>query len=159
MTDVQALHPQHPNWVFAVIEQPRHEPFRVQYDPLRGVFEHTTWRSLPYARAFPGHYGWIRGTGHPPDVHFDVYVVDDQSITPGDVLEAALIGMFVRSDGDHKFFAITGVPLGEEPDLLTLLDEERHRLMAVYPQLGDGDAWLGRDAAREWLRTRLPEHV
>ena len=98
------LHPEFPYTVWVIVEQPRHEPYRFVYDPQSGAFTRTTHKSLGYDRGFNGAYGWIAGTGMPPNPHFDVIVVTQQDLQPGAVLEAYICGMFKRRDGDHNLW-------------------------------------------------------
>lgn len=66
------LHPEHPQKVWVIVEQPRDEPDRFGYDPVSQSFYRTPYKSLLFARGFSGVYGWIGGSGIPPDLHYDV---------------------------------------------------------------------------------------
>ena len=48
--DIQtvALHPNFPQQVWIVIEQPRHAPYRYNYDPVTNAFTKTAYKSLFY---------------------------------------------------------------------------------------------------------------
>ena len=51
------LHPEYPDKVWIVVEQPRDEPMR--YEPVTGTFGRSVDRSLLYHRGFSGAYGWV----------------------------------------------------------------------------------------------------
>lgn len=72
------LHPEHPNKAWVVIEQPKGERLRFAYDPVARQFHTTDFQSLIWVRKFSGAYGWIGGSGLPPDPHFDVLLSPTQ---------------------------------------------------------------------------------
>ena len=154
------LHPDFPTTVWIVIEQPRHEPIRYSYNPATESFTRTTYKSLSFDRGFSGAYGWIAGTGMPPEPHFDVIVVTQRDLQPGDLLEASVCGMFRRRDNDHKFVAVdTAIaPNMKEPDLAALDLVTYSELMRLYPDIGDQEGWFGGQAARDFLKHNRPVH-
>jgi inorganic pyrophosphatase len=153
-------HTDFPNTVWAIIEQPQHEPNRIKYDSLTGNFNRTEYKSLAYERGFSGAYGWIAGTGLPPGPHFDVIVLTKQPHQPGDVLEASICGMFKRRDLDHKFVALDAEMAMSvtEADLGALDPESYAELMRLYPEVGEQEGWLGGREARSFLQHNLPTH-
>lgn len=154
------LHPEFPEKVWVVIEQPRNEPYRFAYDPLTGTFARTTYKSLIYDRGFSGAYGWIGGLGTPPEPHYDVILFTQQNPQPGDILLSYLCGMFYRGDGDHKFVAIDSQLIGTvtRPDLATLDQTSYGELMALYPHVGEKEGWRGVEEAIAYLKTHKPSH-
>lgn len=149
-----------PDYVFVVVEQPRNEPKRIRFDPEAQCFIRTDALSLMHVRGFTGLYGWISGTGMPPGPHYDVMVVTDVDAKPGDVVVAAICGMFRRADGDHKFVAVTpGIWNRMATADLSALPAERHaEVLRVYPHVGAGESWEDGAAARLHLATVLPTH-
>ena len=154
------LHPDFPNKVWVIIEQPRHEPNRFAYDPLTGNFNRTIYKSLFFYRGFSGAYGWIAGTGMPPEPHFDVIVVTQHDLQPGNVLEASICGMFKRRDDDHKFVAldVESASNVSEPDLAALNPDTYAELMRLYPDVGEQEGRFGGQDARSFLLHNRPAH-
>ena len=154
------LHPDFPNSVWAIVEQPRQERYRLAYDPQSGDFIRTTRKSLAYDRGFSGAYGWIAGTGMPPNPHFDVIVVTQRDCQPGDVLEAYICGMFKRRDGDHKFVAVDNEVASAMPnqDLAALDPKVYQELMRLYPDVSEAEGWFGSQVARSFLQNNHPTH-
>lgn len=158
MTD-HALHRDHPETISIVIEQPRSEPWRIEYDAQTGQFHRSNHRALLHQRGFPGHYGWISGTGTPPGVHYDVFVLDDLPARPGDTREGTILVLFVRGDGDHKFLADARPTGTRGQDLSLLPPDEQRQIFQLYPRVDAGEGWLGRAEAIDWLMTHPPTHV
>jgi len=154
------LHPAFPERVWAVIEQRKGEPQRVAYDPVSQLFHLTETRSLLHVRGFSGVYGWIGGTGIPPDPHFDVLMFTDLDPQPGAVLDGVICGVFFRGDGDHKFVAVDDrwVARMPRPDLSALPQDSYTELLRLYPRVDEtkGEGWFGADAAIEYLETHRP---
>ena len=99
------LHPDFPEKVWIVVEQPKNEPHRLRYDRASG-FKRTPHKSLLFARGFSGVYGWVGGLGTPPEPHLDVLLLTHQNHKAGDVLLGFVCGVFYRGDGDHKLVAL-----------------------------------------------------
>lgn len=138
-----------------VVEQPRDEPFRVQFIPETGQFVRTSRAALLHERGFAGCYGWIVGSGAPPGPHWDVYVCTERAHSPGDVVVAVLCGVFLRDDGDHKFVAL-GPDLaaaGIEPDVERFPEPVLTNLRALYPRVSPTEGWRGAAFARALVRT------
>lgn len=154
------LHYGFPDRLWVVVEQPKDEPNRYQYDPESNQFRLTNVRSLAYVRGFGGVYGWIAGTGLPPEPHYDVLLFTERRSGPGKVIEGLLCGMFLRGDGDHKFVAIDREMWGEEslPDLEHLRPDLVGQLYRLYPRVDEGEGWFGREIAANHLREEPPSH-
>lgn len=153
-------HPDFPQMTWVVIEQPRNEAFRFEYDPHSGRFTRSTHRSLFFDRGFSGAYGWMGGLGAPPNPHFDVILFTEQSPQPGDVLLGHISGVFFRSDGDHKFVAIDQqlIESGWQASIAAL-DAARHsELLALYPRVGPNEGWRDAEEARQYLASHAPSH-
>ena len=159
--DAVGRHARFPYRVWVVVEQPRDEPLRIRYVRERGEFVRSEDRSLLFARGFGGAYGWIAGTGEPPGVHYDALVVTDWDVVPGEVVEAEVVGVFLRGDGDHKVLTIDTQSSHEVncPDLDALPEAIRAQVQALYPRVGEGEGWRGAEEARRLLSYEPPMHV
>lgn len=153
-------HDQHPERAWAVIEQPRGEERRLEYDPTTGAFLPDGRGSLVHARKVDAAYGWVTGFGEPPAQHFDVLVLTNAHPEAGDVLEVTPCGLFRRADGDHKLVAIDMQnPPGYGPvDLLALPKAVLTMVQGLYPQVGPGEGWFGAADAKAFLATGHPTH-
>ena len=148
------LHPEFPQKTWIVVEQPRGEPYRIYYDPISRAFSRSAHvRSLSYERGFSGAYGWIGGSGLPPEPHHDVLLVTGQSPSLGDILTGYICGVFLRKDNDHKFVAVD-----EEikhtmaaADLMCLSDARYRELLRLYPRVGEGEGWYGAQVAFSYI--------
>jgi inorganic pyrophosphatase len=152
-------HPDFPYRVWVVIEQPRNEPKRFRFLPETREFVRTKVDSLVFRRGFSGAYGWISGTGMPPDPHFDVLVLTERDVAPGAVVEIAIAGMFFMGSGDHKFVGvdIESSAFGK-PDWPLLTPQIREELERTYPHVGEGEGWRGAAEARNHLLHCEPSH-
>ena len=151
------LHPEFPQKVWVIIEQPRNEPYRWSYDPERGTFSRLSAKSLFYDRGFTrGVYGWIGGSGIPPASHHDVLLLTEQSPACGDVLLGHICGVFLRQDNDHKFVAVDdGIRQGMKTADLAFLHEVYYgELLQLYPRIGEGEGWFGADVAFSYLHKK-----
>ena len=155
-----SLHPDFPEKVWVVIEQPRHEVYRLVYDSASGTFLRTTMKSLVHERGFSGAYGWLGGLGTPPKPHFDVLLITGKDPRPGDILEGCICGVFFREDGDHKFVALdTDLRATVAQADLEALDQKTYNeLMRLYPRIGENEGWYGADTARLFLEQNQPAH-
>ena len=155
-----SLHPDFPETVWVVIEQPPNEPYRLSYDPIDGSFNRTTTRSLVYERGFHGAYGWLGGMGAPPDPHFDILLITRQSPRPGDILAGIICGVFYRGDGDHKFVALDFELRSTvvRADLDALDKRTYDELMHLYPRIGRSEGWHSAEEARSFLKQNRPVH-
>lgn len=130
-----------------IVEQTRDYPMRMEYDPESGTFRERPYRSLAFERGFTKPYGWIRESGTPPQPHWDCILLSDRAFSLGDEVEIRIIGLFRRSDGDHKFIAVE--PDRAVSDLPEITDAEREELRRLYPRIREGEGWFGREQA-EW---------
>ena len=71
----------------------------------------------------------------------------DKEYELGDEAEIKLIGMFKRSDGDHKFIVVEAAR--EIDDFSELSDGEKEELSRLYHRVGDGEGWFGRQEAED----------
>lgn len=127
-----------------IIEQTRHYKNRIEYNPTNNSFTETNQLSLFYARECPYPYGWIKESGSPPGYHEDVILISELEHGLGDQLEIKLIGIFKRTDGDHKLVA---VPIDSEvEDLFQLSELALNYLKRLYPRIDEGEGWFGREA-------------
>lgn len=137
------LHPEFPQKVWVIVEQPRNEPDRFSYDPVSKSFYRTSYKSLGYARGFSGVYGWIGGSGIPPDPHHDVMLFTSQSPSFGDILVGHICGVFIRQDNDHKFVAVDDEIRNSmsAADLSCLRKDLYAELLRIYPKIDEGEGW------------------
>jgi inorganic pyrophosphatase len=148
------LHPEFPQKVCVIVEQPHNEPHRWSYDPETGTFSRLPNKSLFYDRGFTsGVYGWIGGSGIPPGPHHDVILLTEQFPSCGDVLLGHICGVFLRQDNDHKFVAVDDdIRQGMETADLAFLDKAYYReLMQLYPRIDEGEGWYGAEVAFSYL--------
>lgn len=128
-----------------IVEQTCKYPMRMEYDPETGRFSPRNVRSLFYERSFTRPYGWIKESGTPPQPHWDCILMSDKEYELGDEVEIKLIGIFKRSDGDHKFIVVeAGRAIDDYVDLPA---DEKEELQRLYPRIGDGEGWFGRQEA------------
>jgi len=137
------LHPEFPQIVWVIVEQPRNEPDRFSYDPVSNSFYRTPYKSLLHARGFSGVYGWIGGSGIPPDPHHDVMLFTNQSPTFGDILVGHICGVFIRKDNDHKFVAVDNAIRSSMAtvNLSSLRKDLYDELLRLYPRVDEGEGW------------------
>ena len=143
------LHPEFPQKVWVIVEQPRNEPDRYSYDPIRKSFYRTSYKSLGYLRGFSGVYGWIGGSGIPPNPHHDVMLFTNQSPSFGDILVGHICGVFIRQDNDHKFVAVDD-EIGNSmttADLSCLKKDLFDELIRQYPRIDEGEGWHNAEIA------------
>lgn len=146
-------HPRHalsPRFVTVIVEQPCGQPWRLRFDAADDTFHPTTDRSLLFERGFSGAYGWIAGSGAPPDPHWDVLLCTCLNLPAGVVVDAELCGVFVRGDGDHKFVALGRdlADVGVVADLDEFPHDLSRQLKMLYPRVDHGEGWHGAAFAR-----------
>lgn len=148
-----ALHPEFPQKVWVVVEQPRNEPNRFSYDPVSQTFARSSSKSLLYDRGFGGAYGWIGGSGVPPGPHHDVLLFTRRSPSVGEVLLGHICGVFLRNDHDHKFVAVDDEIRGEmgKADISALDRVFYDELIRLYPRIDEGEGWFGAEVAVSYL--------
>ncbi len=135
----------------AVIEQTREYENRMRYVPETRSFRETDRQSLASRRRFLQPYGWIKESGTPPCPHWDVIVMTDRRCGLGEEIAVRLIGVFVRSDGDHKFIAVER--RRDIDDIKKLTAKEKADLNRLYPRAGAGEGFFGRERALEIMST------
>lgn len=154
--DIKAvpLHPDFPEKVWIVVEQPANEEYRLAYDPVHETFIRTNIKSLSHARGFSGVYGWIGGLGTPPEKHFDVFLVTKRKPRAGDILSGYICGVFYRRDGDHKLVALDVdlITTVERADLACFDKATYTEVTRLYPEVGKNEGWYGAEEARSYLK-------
>ncbi len=129
----------------AKIEQTKDYKKRMHYMPNTDTFEEKDYDSLSYIRNVPFPSGWIKESGTPPCEHLDVIVMTEEHCELGDEILVRVIGVFCRSDGDNKLVA---VPVSRpENDISELPDSESDTLHSLYPKIGNGEGWFGKERA------------
>lgn len=131
----------------AKIEQTYAYPNRMKYIAETDSFIEKPVESLPHARNFKQPYGWIKESGTPPCDHLDVIVMTDKEYALGEEDKVKLIGVFYRSDGDHKLVSVC-IDRGVD-DISELSDTEQEDLRRLYPRVDKekGEGWYGREKA------------
>ena len=131
----------------AKIEQTSAYRKRMHYMPDTDTFEEKDCDSLSYIRNVPFPSGWIKESGTPPCEHLDVIVITDTPCRLGDEMPVRVVGVFCRRDGDNKLIA---VPVSRpETDISGIPQTERDTLYRLYPKLGKGEGWFGKEHAEE----------
>lgn len=128
-----------------IVEQTIKYPMRMKYDPETKRFFQREAFSLFYVRNFTKPYGWIKESGTPPQPHWDCILMTEREYELGDEVKIKLIGMFKRNDGDHKFIVVEAER--KLDDFAGLSDGEKEELYRLYPMIGDGEGWFGRQEA------------
>lgn len=130
-----------------VVEQTKQYRRRMEYIPETRSFQASEYDSLLFVRNFPYPYGWIKESGTPPQPHWDVILMADTEPALGDEVAIRVIGMFQRSDGDHKYVAVEESRVID--DLLQLTPGELEALKRLYPRVRPGEGWFGRVEAEK----------
>jgi len=130
-----------------IIEQTKAFKKRIKYDSSVNIFYETEFDSLFYVRNCPYPYGWLKGSGTPPNKHLDVILVSEDDYRLGDEVPINIIGVFQREDGDHKLLATP--ELSDVQDLSDLSDIELDSLYRLYPHISEQEGWFGKTAAMQ----------
>ena len=130
-----------------IVEQTYKYPMRMVYNPETGTFTESEYQSLQYVRNFTKPYGWIKESGTPPASHWDCILMTDTECNLGDEVEIKVIGVFKRTDFDHKY--VVAESTREIDDISELLESEREELSRLYPRVSDGEGWFGKDVANQ----------
>lgn len=130
-----------------IIEQTKDYPKRMVYHPETNSFSESEKESLAHARCFDYPYGWVKESGTPPAPHCDCMLMSTKEYNLGAEVEIKLIGMFKRNDGDHKYIVVEASR--EVNDYAELTGEEKEALYRLYPRIGAGEGWFGKEEA-EW---------
>ncbi len=134
-----------------IIEQTKNYKKRIKYDPETKTFNESESDSLSYVRGFLYPYGWIKESGTPPSPHWDVFLMSDKNFELGDEIEIKIIGVFIRSDKDHKMIAVEkNREINEYEELTAHEIEALHKL---YPDVREAEGWFGRKKAMEVIET------
>ena len=128
-----------------VIEQTIKYPMRLIFDPLTKNFVVSEHRSLMFDRGFTKPYGWIKESGTPPQEHWDSILMTEKEYELGDEVEIKIIGLFKRTDFDHKYIAVEIDRDIEDYDELSV--EEKEELRRLYPKVRPGEGWYGKEEA------------
>lgn len=128
-----------------VVEQTYKYPMRMVYNPETKEFLQSEYKSLLYERNFTKPYGWIKESGTPPLPHWDCILMTDKEFELGDEIEIKVIGVFKRSDFDHKY--VVAEISREISDISELSEAEKAELGRLYPRIREGEGWFGRDEA------------
>ena len=138
-----------------IIEQTKEYPMRMIYQPDTGGFIAGERESLAHARNFTKPYGWIKESGTPPEPHCDCILMTNKDYELGDVVEVKVIGVFKRADFDHKYI---GVNIGSDIDeYADLSPDEKTELCRLYPRIGEGEGWFGKEEAYLCMRNHKSE--
>lgn len=133
-----------------IIEQTYKYPMRMKYHPETGEFTETEYKSLQYERNFTKPYGWIKESGTPPFPHWDCILMTDKEYDLGDEVEIKVIGVFQRADFDHKY--VVAEVAREIDDITELTEAERNELNKLYPRVGEGEGWFGKEVAEYCMK-------
>lgn len=141
---------EHQKMLHMIVEQTYKYPMRMKYDPETNSFIETEYQSLQYKRNFTKPYGWIKESGTPPFPHWDCILMMDQECDLGDEIEIKVIGVFKRADFDHKYVVIEANR--NIDDLGELTEAEMDELKKLYPRIGEGEGWFGKDVADDCMK-------
>jgi len=133
-----------------IVEQTYKYPMRMKYNPEINSFTETEYKSLQYERHFTKPYGWIKESGTPPFPHWDCILMTDKKYDLGDELEIKVIGVFKRADFDHKYVVVEANR--NIDDFSELMESEIDELNKLYPRVGKGEGWFGKDAADHCMK-------
>jgi len=140
-----------------VIEQTYKYQHRMKYIAEMNSFIEEDCDCLGYAENVKYPYGWIKEYGTPPHPHLDIYVITDKEYELGDEEEVNIIGVYWRSDGDHKLVGVlTDRNISDFSELTETEKEDLHRL---YMNKYEGEDWYGREKAGEVIYNFFKEYV
>lgn len=128
-----------------IVEQTNKYPMRMIYNPTTKVFTESDSKSLGYVRNFTKPYGWIKESGTPPMPHWDCMLMSDSDYELGDEVAVKVIGVFKRNDGDYKYIVVEETR--NIDDFLELDVSEKEELSRLYPRVGEGEGWFGKEEA------------
>lgn len=133
-----------------IIEQTYKYPMRMEYDAETGKFIESEYKSLQYVRNFTKPYGWIKESGTPPFPHWDCILMTDTEYNLGDEVEIKVIGVFKRTDFDHKYVVVES--FRDIQDISELMEDEMDELKKLYPRISEGEGWFGKDIAEYCMK-------
>ena len=134
----------------AIIEQTYKYKKRMKYVAESNSFIEKDCDSLAFVRNVKQPYGWIKETGTPPQPHLDVYIMASCEFELGDEAEVDIIGVFFRTDGDHKLVGV--LPDRDIKDFSQLDESEKEDLSRLYRGKYEGEGWFGREKAEEVIK-------
>ena len=133
-----------------IVEQTYKYPMRMEYNPETGGFTERDHKSLAYERNFTKPYGWIKESGTPPLPHWDCILMTEKEYELGDEVEIKIIGVFQRSDFDHKYVVVEASR--EIEDIMELEETEWEELHRLYPRIREGEGWFGKEVAEYCMK-------
>lgn len=87
------------NFVNAIIEIPSHSSAKFEYDKKYGIMKLD--RVLYTSTHYPANYGFIPKTLADDNDPLDILVLCKEKMTPGMLMRASIIGVFMMVDGDE----------------------------------------------------------
>ena len=134
----------------AVIEQTYRHRKRMKYIAATRSFIEKEGDSLGYVKNVPYPYGWIKESGTPPQPHLDIYIITDKEFELGDEVPVSIIGVFRRTDNDHKLVGI----LNDRniSDFAELTQKEKDDLSRLYLGKYEGEGWYGKEEANRIIK-------
>ena len=132
---------------YIIIEQTKDFKKRISYDPITNTFSEMEHDCIFLHRGFVHPYGWLKGSGTPPEKHLDIFLLSQENCSLGDELPVKIVGVFKRNDGDHKLIGIT--PERDETEFSQLPESEKNDLYRLYPKVNDGEGWFGTVIAKK----------
>lgn len=133
-----------------IVEQTYKYPMRMEYNQETGKFTEREHKSLAHERNFTKPYGWIKESGTPPFPHWDCILMTEKEYELGDEVEIKIIGVFRRSDFDHKY-VVAEVTRAIE-DITELTEDEWDELHRLYPRVREGEGWFGKEVAEYCMK-------
>ena len=133
-----------------IVEQTYKYPMRMRYDSTTKSFEASEQKSLAYERNFTKPYGWIKESGTSPFPHWDCILMTNTEYDLGDEVEIKVIGLFKRADLDHKYVVVEATR--DVNDITELMKVEMDELKKLYPRIGEGEGWFGKDVAEHCMK-------
>ena len=133
-----------------VIEQTKEYSMRMIYRPETKDFIASNREALSHARKFTKPYGWIKESGTPPEPHWDCILMTDKDYALGDEVAVKIIGVFKRADFDHKY--IVAETERDIDDYEELSSDEKEELRRLYPRVGAGEGWFGKEEAEYCMK-------
>ena len=133
-----------------IIEQTSKYPMRMIYDSKTNSFITSEHQSLAYVRGFLKPYGWIKESGTPPHEHWDCILMTENEYELGDEVSIKVIGLFKRSDYDHKYIVVEYNR--DINDYMELTYSEKEELNRLYPRVGEGEGWFGKQEAEYCMK-------
>ena len=133
-----------------VVEQTYKYQMRMIYNHETGTFSESKYTALQYERKFTKPYGWIKESGTPPFPHWDCILMTDRDFDLGEEIEIKVIGVFKRSDLDHKYVVVESTR--EIEDISELSVSERDELNRLYPRVSVGEGWFGKEIAYDCMK-------